>query len=115
MKRVIVTPVEGKEIFWKLDIASREANASGVNIGFQAKTLQFFPMKSQPIEDNFDYTQVDAILTPKEATQFKIDCWFAFKEAQRHGSGLMIDCANRSVGLLAEDFFDDEVIEIASP
>lgn len=114
MKRVIVTPVEGKEIFWKIDIASREAIASGVNIGFQSKNLNFFPMIEKPSEDGFDYTKVDTILTHEEAAQFKLDCWFAFKEAQRNGSGIIIDCINKSVNPLSPHDYGDDVIESAN-
>ena len=95
-------------------MATKEAYASGVNIGFQSKTLNFFPMTSKPTEDGFDYTNVDAILTPQEAAQFKLDCWFAFKEAQRHGSGIIIDCIKKSVNPLWPADCEYDVIETIS-
>ena len=48
--------------------------------------------------------------SPSELAKFKNDAWFSYKEAERRGLSVLIECKSRSIMPMASDFFEESSV-----
>ena len=104
-KTLIITPKAARDLCPKAEIAANKAYAAGSKVGFRCETLDFFPKIPFDHEDGFNFHDSDMDFTPSQLTKFKHEAWFSYKEAERRGLSVVIECKSKSIMPMASDFF----------
>ena len=109
-KSLIITPKAARDLCPKAEIAAKKAYAAGSRVGFRCDTLDFFPKIPFDHEDDFDFHASDMDFSPGELAKFKQDAWFSYKEAERRGLSVLIECRSRSIMPMASEFFVESIV-----
>ena len=104
-KTLIIPAKAARDLCPKAEIAAMKAHASGSQVGFRCDTMDFFPKIPFDHEDDFNFHDSDMDFTPSQLEKFKHDAWFSYKEAERRGLSVVIECKSKSIMPMASDFF----------
>ena len=96
----------------RLEIAFKQALASGHYVGIQGKSLKAFPMGDQYHPDGFDCFEADMVLPKERFSTFLSETWFSYRDAKDRGLLVLLDCEKGTISPVGDDLADDtSVIE----